>query len=147
MACLPIGHQALVAHQIKYLEAHGLFKIYVVIQHDSFKRVKEYLKENFEADARTNVTLVVVQEEETESAIALKLMQQLQREQEPLFKDMPEYERAVLRQNTASGLPMDYLQFDSEELMIMEGTAFLDFDLSNILNEHYLTRSTLTSVV
>lgn len=42
---------------------------------------------------------------------------------------------------------MDALNFDSEELLIMEGSAFLDFDLHPIMNEHYLTRSTLTSVV
>ncbi len=51
-----------------------MFNIYVVIQLDSFKKVKEYLKESVQTDPRTTLTLVVVQEEETESAQALKLI-------------------------------------------------------------------------
>ena len=31
LACLPIANKPLVAHQIKYLEANGLFDIYVVV--------------------------------------------------------------------------------------------------------------------
>lgn len=56
---------------------------------------------------------------------------------------MPEYERAVLRQNTG----MDNLNFTQEELLIMEGTTFVDFPLHQIMSEHYLTRASLTSVV
>jgi hypothetical protein len=39
------------------------------------KKVQNYLMHNFTPDSRTNLTLVIVQEEETESATALKLMQ------------------------------------------------------------------------
>jgi hypothetical protein len=57
------------------LEANGLFSIYIAIHGDHFKRVKEYLKESFEPDSRTTITLVSIAEEETESATVLKLMQ------------------------------------------------------------------------
>ena len=146
MACLPIGHQALISHQIRYLEANGLFHIFVVLQQDNMKKVQNYLMHNFTPDSRTNLTLVIVQEEETESATALKLMQQLQHEQE-LQATMPEYERTLLRSATGKNhMPMDDLDFSGEEVIIMEGSAFLDFKLDKILNEHYLTKAALTSV-
>ena len=42
---------------------------------------------------------------------------------------------------------MDELKFNSEELLIMEGTSYLDFPLLQIMHEHYLTHASLTSVV
>ena len=72
----------------------------MAIQVDSFKRVKEHLKDNFQPDPRTNLTLVIVLEEETESATVLKMMHQLQKEQEQQASKMPLYERAVLWKNT-----------------------------------------------
>ncbi len=41
---------------------------------------------------------------------------------------------------------MDDLNFNKDELIIMEGTAILDFSLLQIMHEHYLTRATLTTV-
>jgi hypothetical protein len=59
---------------------------------------------------------------------------------------LPEYEHAVLRQNKGNNLPMDDLNFNKDELIVMEGTAILDFSLLQIMHEHYLTRATLTTV-
>lgn len=42
---------------------------------------------------------------------------------------------------------MDDLNFNKNELIIMEGTANLDFSLSQIMHEHYMTRASLTTVV
>jgi len=36
IACLPVGHQPLIAHQIDYLEANGLHAIIVVVHEKSF---------------------------------------------------------------------------------------------------------------
>lgn len=89
---------------------------------------------------------MVVQEEETESAQALKLIQHLQREQES-HKAMPEYERAVLRRNQSHNLPMDDLNFSAEEILVVEGSSYLNFPLNQVMNEHYLTKASLTTVV
>lgn len=89
---------------------------------------------------------MVVQEEETESAQALKLIQHLQREQEP-HQAMPEYERAVLRRNQSHNLPIDDLNFSAEEILVVEGSSYLNFPLSQVMNEHYLTKASLTTVV
>jgi NDP-sugar pyrophosphorylase family protein len=69
-----------VAHQIRYLEQNGLHNIYVVIHVDSRKKVEQYLREHFKPHENTTLVLVVVHEEETDSAHALKLMQSLQKE-------------------------------------------------------------------
>jgi len=67
----------MVAHQIRYLESNGLYNIYVVVHVATQKKVEKYLREHLKANERTTLKLVVVHEEETESANALKLMQEL----------------------------------------------------------------------
>jgi hypothetical protein len=40
--------------------------------------------------------------------------------------------------------------FDTEELLILEGSYFLDYNnypLETIMNEHYLMNATMTSIV
>ena len=91
-ACLPIANKPLVAHQIKYFENNGLFDIYIVVYHAIFKKVEKYLREHFDADVRTSIYLVVVLEEETESANALKMISEKQKEQELIAKK-PSYEK------------------------------------------------------
>ena len=59
---------------------------------------------------------------------------------------MPEYEKAVHKKNS-SGKYSDDLNFESEELLILEGTAHINFGLKDIMNEHYLTNASLTTVV
>ena len=98
MACLPLNMKAIVALQIKYLEMNGIFNIYVVVHQDAANKTRMYLRDHFEADPRSNVYLVVIQEEATETANALKLMCLLQKDQESRLANMPEYEREVLRQ-------------------------------------------------
>ena len=98
LACLPIANKPLVAHQIKYLEANGLFDIYVVVHADVYQKVEKFLKEHFDPDARSSVYLVVVLEEETESANALKMIAQLQIKQEKRAeKKLPTYEMELYR--------------------------------------------------
>ena len=91
MACLPVGGRPIVAHQVKYLETNGIFNIYVVVHHDAAARTRAFLSQYYEADPRSNIFLVVVSEEETETACALKLLFQLQESQEQM-QSMPEYE-------------------------------------------------------
>jgi len=74
MACLPIANRPIVAHQIKYLEMNGVFNIYVLVHQDAANKTRMYLRDHYEMDARSNIYLVVIQDEETESANALKLM-------------------------------------------------------------------------
>ena len=81
LACLPIANKPVLSHQIKYLEANGLFDIYVVIHKEFQVKVEKFLKEHSDLDPRTSVYLVVIREE-TESANALKLIGQLQISQE-----------------------------------------------------------------
>ena len=121
-----------------------MFDIYIVLHIDSYKKVEKYLKEHFKSDPRTTLRLVIVLEEETESANALKLMLSLQKEQAKIAT-LPKYELDLYKK--LSKLSMDELGFDKEEILVMEGSALLDFPLQQILSEHYLTRSTLTSVV
>lgn len=56
---------------------------------------------------------------------------------------MPHYERDMFIKKSG----IEDLQFSQEEIMIMEGTTFVDFPLLQIMNEHYLTRASLTSIV
>ena len=74
MACLPVANRPIVAHQIKYLETNGVFNIYVVVHHDAANKTRGYLAQHYEADPRSNIYIVVVSEEETESAQVLKMM-------------------------------------------------------------------------
>lgn len=126
MASLPIGAHSLLAHQIKYLEANSLFNIFVVVNTDNYKIVKSNLTQQFEADPRTSLTLVILQqnnqEESIESSSVLKAMENF---------NIPAYH-------------------DNEEVLIMEGFALLDpknYFLGDIINDHYLTESSLTQVV
>lgn len=54
-----------------------MFNIYVVVHVATHKKVEKYLKDYLKPNDRTTLKLVVVHEEETESANALKLMQEL----------------------------------------------------------------------
>ena len=74
LACLPIANKPLLGHQIKYLEANGLFDIYVVVHKEAQSKVEKYLKEHFDPDVRSSVYLVVVLDEETGSGTALKMI-------------------------------------------------------------------------
>ncbi len=42
---------------------------------------------------------------------------------------------------------MDDLNFNAEELLILEGSSYLNFPLNQIMHEHYLTKASLTTVV
>ena len=50
----------------------------MVVQSDMYLKVERYLQEHFDADPRSQIYVVVVLEEETESANALKMMAALQ---------------------------------------------------------------------
>ena len=78
MACLPIANRPVIARQINYLETNGIFNIYVVVQQDAVNKTRNYLMQHYEADPRSNIYLVVIKEEETESTNALKMMCELQ---------------------------------------------------------------------
>ena len=74
MACLPIANRPIVAHQIKYLETNGVFNIYIVVHQDAASKTRTYLRDHYEADSRSNIFIVVIQDEETEGADALKMI-------------------------------------------------------------------------
>lgn len=116
----------------------------MVIHVDSLKKVEKYLREHFLPHPNTTLLLVVVQEEETDSAQALKLILQLQKEQERIAS-LHQYEREIIKKQK-SKLPLDSLGFDREELVIVEGSALLNVPLTDILSQHYITRSTFTTV-
>lgn len=119
-------------HQIRYLESNGLHNIYVVIHVDSRKKVEQYLREHFKPHDDTTLVLVVVHDEETDIANALKLMQSLQKEQEALAT-LPQYERELYKKQKGK-LPIDDLKFDKEELIVVEGSALLNFPLKEIMS-------------
>ena len=77
MACLPIANRPVLGHQIKYLETNGVFNVYVIVHQDSVNKTRSFLLQHYEADTRSNIYLVVVKEEETESTNALKMMCEL----------------------------------------------------------------------
>ena len=76
-ACLPVANKPILSHQIKYLEANGLYDIYVVVHKEFAKKIEKFLREHSDPDLRTSLYLVVIREEETKSANALKLIAQL----------------------------------------------------------------------
>lgn len=94
---------------------------------DGLKKVEKYLREHFRPQPETTLVLVAVHEEETESANALKLMQSLQKEQEA-FHHLPKYERDAYKKPKGR-FPIEDLCFDREELLVMEGSALLNFPL------------------
>ncbi len=59
------------------------------------------------------MTLVVINEKETESATTLRLIEEATRKKPHKFKRMP----------------MDTLKIEGQQLLILEGTALLTFDL------------------
>lgn len=59
---------------------NGVFHIYVVVHQDAANKTRMYLRDHFEPDPRSNIYLVVIQEEATETANALKLMCLLQKD-------------------------------------------------------------------
>ena len=81
MACIPIANSTVLGLQIKYLETNGIINIYVIIHQDSVTKTRNFILQHFEPDARSNIFLVVVKEEETESTNALKMMCDLQNAQ------------------------------------------------------------------
>ena len=145
MACLPIANKPLVGHQIKYFENNGLFDIYIVVYHAIFKKVEKYLREYFDADVRTSIYLVVVLEEETESANALKMISEKQKEQELIVKK-PSYEKELYR-NKGTKRQMDILNFNGENVVVLEGTSLPDVPLAKYITDHQLTGATLTQLV
>ena len=56
---------------------NGVFNIYVIVQQDAVNKTRNYLHQHYEADPRSNIYLVVIKEEETESSNALKMMLEL----------------------------------------------------------------------
>ena len=74
LACQPLANRPIVAHQIKYLETNGVFNIYVFVHNDAATKTRMYLRDHYESDPRSNLYLVVIQDEETESAQAIKLL-------------------------------------------------------------------------
>ena len=77
MTCLPLADRPIIAHQIKYLEINGIFNIYVVVHENAAKKTTMYLRDHYANDPRSNIYLIVIEEEETMSTSALKLMSQL----------------------------------------------------------------------
>jgi len=59
---------------------NGVFNIYVLLHQDAATKTRMYLRDHYEADPRSNIYLVVIQDEATESANALKLMCLLQKD-------------------------------------------------------------------
>ena len=110
-----------------------------------YLKVERYLQEHFDADPRSQIYVVVVLEEETESANALKMMAALQTYQSAL-REKPKYERELYR-NLGTKHQMDDLNFDKENIIVMEGNAIIDVPLAQILAEYYMTDSSLTSIV
>ena len=99
MACLPIANRPIVAHQIKYLETNGVFNIYIVVHQDAASKTRAYLRDHYEPDERSNIYLVVIQDEETEATDALKMICLLQKDQEQRLTNIPDYELELYRRH------------------------------------------------
>lgn len=102
------------------MEANGLFNIYVVVHVATQRKVERYLRDYLKPNDRTTLKLVVVHEEETESANALKLMQVLEEEQTSV---------GYVRRGR-----MDDLAFNKEEIVVLEGNALINFPLQEIMS-------------
>ena len=96
MGCIPLGTSTVLGLQIRYLETNGIFNIYVIVHQDSVTKTRSFLLQHYEADERSNIYLVVVKEEETESTNALKMMCELQATQDQMV-NLPEYEQELYR--------------------------------------------------
>ena len=94
---------------------------------------------------RSSIYLVVVLEEETGSANALKMIAQLQTQQEQIIKK-PSYEKELYR-NKGTKRQMDMLNFNKENIVVIEGTSLPDVPLAQYITEHQLTGSTVTQLV
>ena len=134
MACLPLANRPLIDHQLRYLEQNGIFNIYVVVHQDAVTKVRSYLRDHYEADPRSNITLVMVQEEATESANALKLIFKLQSKQKHL-QDMPDYEQEIYRKK-GTKTQIDMLNFNKEHTIVIDGHCLPDVPLAGPLTKH-----------
>ena len=92
------------------------------------------MREHFDADVRTSIYLVVVLEEETESANALKMISEKQKEQELIAKK-PSYEKQLYL-NKGTKRQMDILNFNRENVVVLEGTSMPDVPLAKYITEH-----------
>lgn len=128
MACLPLANRPIVGHQVKYLETNGIFDIYVVVHRDAASKTAKYLSEHYEAHPCSNIYVVVVAEEETESANALKMMCQLQATQAQMG-NLPEYEQELYRK-PGTKRQMDIFYFNKEETVVLEGHFLPDVPLA-----------------
>ena len=133
LACLPIANKPILSHQIKYLEANGLYDIYVVVNKENKGKIEKFLNQHSDTDPRTSLYLVVIREE-TESANALKLIGQLQIKQEQMGSK-PSYEMELYHQK-GKKRQMDLLNFDKENVVVLEGNSIPDTPLSQPLVDH-----------
>lgn len=148
-ACMPIANKPLISYQIKYLESNNQFDIYIVVPSNNYVKIERYLLDHFDADPRSNIFVVVVLEEETritESANALKMMASLHTFQQEKILNLPKYEQEVYRKE-GTKKQMDFLNFDKETVIVMEGTSLVDVPLAPILVDHKMTDSSLTAVL
>ena len=118
MPLLPIADIPLIYYQLRYLECNGLNDIYVVIENQYRAKIEKYLKEQFSGCGRSNIYLVVLQAEE-ESANTLKLLKKHLKDDMALTKD----------------------------LVIMYGSSLCETSLETVLEDHYRTKASVTSVV
>lgn len=116
---------------------------------NNYVKIERYLLDHFDADPRSNIFVVVVLEEETritESANALKMMASLHTFQQEKILNLPKYEQEVYRKE-GTKKQMDFLNFDKETVIVMEGTSLVDVPLAPILVDHKMTDSSLTAVL
>lgn len=60
--------------------------------------------------------------------------------------NLPKYEQEVYRKE-GTKKQMDFLNFDKETVIVMEGTSLVDVPLAPILVDHKMTDSSLTAVL
>lgn len=92
--------------------------IFIVIENEFRTKVEKYLREYFSACKKSNIYLIVLQTEE-ESANTLKLLKKHLKDELALTKD----------------------------LIIMYGSSLAETRLDYILEDHYRTRASITSLV
>ena len=73
-------------------------------------------------------------EEETGSANALKMIAQLQTQQEQIIKK-PSYEKELYRKK-GTRKQMDMLNFNKENVVVIEGTGLPDVPLAQYITKH-----------
>lgn len=59
---------------------------------------------------------------------------------------LPKYEQEVYRKE-GTKKQMDFLNFDKETVIVMEGTSLVDMPLAPVLADHKMTESSLTTVL